>query len=391
MTSSARGARPTSYRIEVTLPTPSLRLSQPNFAQNDTHRRQHISVPKGGRYATIFNVRRSGAGGELDFDLPDLPAGLKVIPQGKWQNGIASMPVIIEAAPRRPHRRETGDPPSHPAGRETGRRWPRPQFDYITGPPGYTVFYKLNTNLTPVSVVEEAPFSIAIQKPSTAVVRSGRISLKVVATRKEGFTAPIKLYMLWRPAGVSSANEVTIPEGKTEGVFNMDCNGNAAEGDWKLTVLGEASHGGHVVFNATPFEVLKVEPSYLAGKVQMNSVTQGQEVDVTVDLTPARPFEGEATAVLNGIPGKATSEPVKFTKDTTQITFKVKTEANTPPGTHKGLFCSATIPTPGGTIPQTIAGGGVLRVDKPKPPEEPAPAPGKAPPAKVADSKPAGS
>ncbi len=56
-----------------------------------------------------------------------------------------------------------------------------------------------------LAVTEEAPFSIEIVQPKVPLVRNGSMDLKVVAKRKEGFTAPIAVRMLYNPPGVGSA------------------------------------------------------------------------------------------------------------------------------------------------------------------------------------------
>ena len=43
------------------------------------------------------------------------------------------------------------------------------------------------------------------------VVNNGILELKVVSKRKEGFKAPIRVLMIWKPNGVSSLGEQTIP------------------------------------------------------------------------------------------------------------------------------------------------------------------------------------
>jgi len=94
---------------------------------------------------------------------------------------------------------------------------------------------------------------------------------------------------------------------------------------------------------------------------------QGQDVQVVCQLEPRRPFDGEAKLELFGLPNKVTTEPAKITKDTKEVVFKVKTDAKSPVGRHKSLFCRLSLVKHGETMLQSLAGGGTLRIDKPRP------------------------
>ena len=98
----------------------------------------------------------------------------------------------------------------------------------------------------------------------------------------------------------------------------------------------------------------------------MTTVEQGSTTTMKMEVTHVRPFEGTAKATLVGLPRTATADPLEFNKDTKSLTFTIKTTGETPAASNKNIFCTAEIPSPNGTIPQTLASGGVLRVDKPR-------------------------
>ena len=82
----------------------------------------------------------------------------------------------------------------------------------------------------------------------------------------------------------------------------------------------------------------------------------------------AKPFEGNATIQLIGLPNKVTTTPAEFNKDTAELIFKVKAEADAAPGISKNLFCQVVVTESGEPIIHNI-GSGQLRVDKPLPPK----------------------
>jgi hypothetical protein len=77
-----------------------------------------------------------------------------------------------------------------------------------------------------------------------------------------------------------------------------------------------------------------------------------------------------------------------FTKDTPEVTFEIKTEADSPVGKH-GLYCQLTIPQNGDAI-LGRAGNVEFQIDAPLPPTAaPVPAPAPAPaPAAMAQATP---
>jgi len=106
-----------------------------------------------------------------------------------------------------------------------------------------------------------------------------------------------------------------------------------------------------------------------------------------VKVEAAKPFEGNATVQLLGLPNKVTTTPAEFNKDAKELVFKVKAEADANPGNNKSLFCQVVITENGEPIIHNL-GTGQLRVDKPLPPKvapmpvaqgQPAPAPQPAP------------
>ena len=97
------------------------------------------------------------------------------------------------------------------------------------------------------------------------------------------------------------------------------------------------------------------------------SIDQGQATQLICKLNQLKPFEGEATAEIIGVPANITIDtPKKFTKDTTEIVFNVQTNEKSPIGKHAGLFCRVTITQNGEPI-VSRAGNALLQINKPKP------------------------
>ena len=219
-----------------------------------------------------------------------------------------------------------------------------------------------------VSVTNEVPFSIQIVQPKVPVVRSGSMQLKVVATRAEGFTAPIAVRMLYNPPGTSASRSISIAEGQTEALIPLTAAGNAPLQTWDICVEGESNINGSVLV-ATPMAKLDVGAPFVAFTFPKGAVEIGQEVDYPIDVEVKTPFDGAVQVSLVGLPAGVTADPVEMTKETKQLLFHVKTTEKSPAGRHQTLLCQFTITLDGEPIAHTV-GNGELRIDEPLPPKD---------------------
>ncbi len=214
-------------------------------------------------------------------------------------------------------------------------------------------------------MTQEAPFKIEIVEPKVPLVRDGSMDLKVVATRKEGFTAPITVQMLYNPPGVGSSGSIAIPEGQTEAVIPLTANGGAEVEQVEDRRAGRR-HGRRRPDDRSPrrWPTLEVSEPFFAFTFQAAAAEQGKATDVVIKVDKKKDFEGPAKVELLGLPNEVTTEPREITKDSTELVFPVKTTANSPAGKHKTVICRAVIMANGEPITHTL-GTGELRIDTP--------------------------
>jgi hypothetical protein len=387
-----RGGPTYVYRIELAASEPSVKFASPNYSVNDSNLRQFIAVPRGGRYATMVNVTRNNLTTDMKFEMPGLPAGVKLLTDGISKD-LPNTNLLFEAAADAPISGKALPitlKATDPAIKTVGTL--AQEFDIVRN--GNVIYYTAVEDQLPIAVVEEAPYSLEIVKPTVQLVAGGVMQMKVIAKRKEGFKAPIRVLLMWKPPGVSSLGEQTIEEGKTECSFVLDANTSAPAGKWNFTVLGEAEAGNGRVYNASPFTEISTGPAYLSGTMALAAVEQGKETEMVCKLEALQPFEGEAEARVTGIPETIEISPVKITKDSKEAVFKVKTTEKSPQGKQGNLFVAVEVPVAGGTTTHRVATGSTLRIDPPRkaPPPKPATttvAAAKAPatPAKPAEPK----
>lgn len=362
-----RGAPNFVYRVEMIAAEPELFFASPQYTVNDTHYRQFIAVPKGGRYATLVNISRNNVSGDFKFDAQKLPQGVSLLTKNAPKD-LGSVPLLFEATAAAPLGHQVSPVRLLPVDANTkvvGKL--RQEFDIVRN--GNVIYYTQIEDRLPVAVVEEAPYSLEIVKPAVPLVNNGILDLKVVAKRKAGFTKPIRVFMIWRPNGVSSLGEQTIAEGQNECVFQLAANGDAPAGTWDFTVMGEADAGSGRIYNASPFQQVVTAPAYLtAPAIPLVAVEQGKETVMIAKLEQLQPFEGEANAQILGVPDTIPIESAKITKDTKEVSFKVKTDAKSPIGKQGNLFVRIDVPVKGTntTTIHRIALGSTLRIDAPR-------------------------
>ena len=168
------------------------------------------------------------------------------------------------------------------------------------------------------------------------------------------------------PPGVNAASEVKIPKGKNEADYPINANSGAATGTWPFVVNAYAEVDGGRLYTASPVTMISIHPHMLGGSIEMAALERGEQTEVVVKLNPAEGFKGEGTLELFGLPNGVSAEPQKITSKTKQVVFPLKTTDKSPIGQHKSLFCRLTVQRDGAEATHSLAGGGVLRIDRPR-------------------------
>jgi hypothetical protein len=365
-----KGRADYAYRVQVQTVLPALTMGLPE-------RRQYFdittSVPQGNRLAILVSAQRKDFGGELALDMKGLPAGLtyETVPMAANQNQV---PVLFTAAPGATLAGALVDVVGRPADSKIAVEGHLEQVTGLVRGQNNILVWGHTAHRMAAAITAEAPFKIDIVEPKVPLVRNGSMGLKVMATRKEGFTGPISVRMLYNPPGVGSSGDIKIDEGKNEAIIPMTANGGAELRQWKIAVIGRANVDDEGVMVSSQLATLDVAEPYLAFAFNAAACEQGQETDLVVKVTNNKPFEGEATVQLLGTPFEVTTEPAKLTKETAEIVFHIKTTAKSPAGRHKTILCLATVMANGEPIVHSL-GTGELRIDTPLPPKPNAPPP----------------
>lgn len=357
------------YRVEVTPIVPDLETGIP---ERNQYVATLVTVPQANRGAVMVNVTRKSVGGDMKIELGDLPPGLtyETVPITADRTEV---PVLFTAAADAPMAGARVDVIARPVDENVKAEGHLRQRNWMIRGNGNTDVWRFWDDRMSLALTQAAPFEIQIVQPKVPLVQNGAMNLKIVATRKEGFTAAIPVQLLYNPPGVSSSGSIVIPENQNEVVIQLNAAGNAAPRTWKIVAVAQFNASGTVEV-ASPFVDLTVSEPYVGFAFQKAAVEQGQSVELLVDVEQRKEFAGAAKLELVGLPAGATSTPVEMNKDTKQLTFKIDTVADAREGRHTAIHCIAVIEENGEQISHTL-GPAELRIDKPLPPKVNAPAP----------------
>jgi hypothetical protein len=367
-----KGAPGYFYRVEFQPIKAAVTVSIPKAAQY-SQERQPLVIHRGNRMAQLINAARRDVGGDLTFVPDGLPAGVKVVCENMPAN-LDLMPVVFEADAAAPVAGALSNfAVKHVDPKVSLTSGFYQMAEYVINQPGQSIYVKGEVNKQAIAVADEVPFSINIVEPKAPLVHNGSMNLKIVATRKPGFTAPITIVPLYNPPGVGSASSVVIPENQTETLLPMNANGGAPPKKWRTAVLGTATVGNGPVWVSSQLATIEIAPPFVTFAMERAACEQGKQTELFVKIQHATPFEGSAKVNLVGLPAKVTTTEQTITKDTKEIAFKLTVDKASPAGQHNGLFCQVVVPFAGETVLHNV-GGTQLRIDVPLPPKPNEPA-----------------
>ena len=360
-----------AYRIEVTPQQPSVVMSIPQVARNESQARQFITVPRGGRFATMMSAKRANFAGDLNFQIGDLPSGVKMIADvlpGKQE----LEPVVFEAAADAPITGKFVALAAQPT--ETGKAV-KSRFihdvEFISGP-NNTYYYTTREENLYVAVTEAAPFAIRIEEPRAPLVSFGALDLKIVAER-HGYDGPISVKMMWNPPGVGSLPDITIGKGSNSAIYSLNAKADVEARKWKIAVLGSGGsdkngNGERVggVYVSSQLATLETAEPFVIGTVAPVVVSPGQEAKLICKLEQKKPFEGKAKIHVLGLPDKITASDAQITSSDKEVIITLKVDASVAPGSYRNFLCSADVIHNEHVIPHNLANGAVIRVVPPK-------------------------
>lgn len=219
-----------------------------------------------------------------------------------------------------------------------------------------------------LAVTDPAPFSIDLVQPKIALSQNGELAVQVKVTRQPGFDEPIEFQCDWVPPGVQADQTITIPAGESTSVIHLHADAAAKPGAYQLAVTASTTGGWYYtgagrVRVSSGFIQLEVAEPYFTLTSQPAAVRRGATAQIAWDVQNKKPFAGQATATLLGLPnGVRTIGTPTLRSGNSKLIFEISAAPETLTGLYKDLTCELTLHESGQEIRQRT-GKGTLRVD----------------------------
>ncbi|MBT8044866.1 MAG: PPC domain-containing protein, partial [Verrucomicrobiae bacterium] len=221
-----KGGPSYTYRVEIDSRKPSLSATLPVGRRNDSQYRKMICVPRGNRYATVVNISRQNIGCECKLEAGSLPKGVSMrhSPAPKSANNFVA---LFEAASDAPVAGGLHHLTIRHAKSDSAVRGDLKEVIHHIEINNTGTFHSTYDDRIAMAVIEEAPFHIDLHIPPVPIVKNGTAQLKIHLRRKPGFDGAVKVTLPWKPPGIGSPTDITIPKGKSEAVYKINANADA--------------------------------------------------------------------------------------------------------------------------------------------------------------------
>jgi hypothetical protein len=359
------------YRVEATLVSPALTAFLP---RNDrlSQAGQTIAIPQGNRSLVKLAVQREYVRGPALIEVPDTPSGID-IPRVEVPEDCFWYPLVVSAD-------ESADvqgqltPVLVSQTTETSeiRGGFAQAIDLVAGSAD-TLFYGVTVNELAIAVVDPLPFSIELEQPKVQLAAGGSIKLKVTATRKEGFTAPLNVYFPFLPPWVVCEPMLVIPAGESTATHEFTANFSATPRTWPLVAVAEidvkdsstdwiALQGRQV---ASQIVSLAIGSTPLSGEFQPLASEQGKTIIASFQFQARASIPEELLVTLEGLPNRVHAEPVTVASNKGSVEFQINVADDAPLGTFDSLRCRMQGTLEGQPVSYIVAVGTKLQIAAP--------------------------
>jgi hypothetical protein len=328
-----------------------------------------IAVPQGGRWTVNVNLSDAPGSrykGELDLVARGLPEGVRMIAP-RVKAGQRQVPVqFVAEADTKPMTALISITCQAVDGTPLVSR-SQQSFPFL-GHSGGHAWHSFVVDQYAFAVTEPAPYRVDVEQPGIPLSQNGELALPVKITRQPGFDEAIEFQIDWVPGGVEGEPTVTIPAGQNEGVLRLSATGSAAPDTYRLALTASTTGGSYYlgagrVRASSDFIDITVAQPYIELKADPVSVRRGESSRVIWKVDHKKPFAGEATAMLLGLPrGVSVTKAAVLKSGDKELIFGISATDEALLGQYRELSCEIVVNEGGQAIRQRT-GKGILRVD----------------------------
>ena len=380
----SRGAGgPTSvYRVEIAPPVNTLHIGLSHEGYKpERPRKTSLSVPRGGRWTvrlSLYPAQGTTIKGPLDLAVEGLPPGVKMLaPQLPALQSVWPLTLVADAsAPlaasfiRITARPADGGTPFATVNQQNLQR-----VSYSHYP-----WRNIRVDRFVAAVSEPAGFAVELEAPKQPLMRGSEMTIPVRIVRESGCDEPLEMQCEFAPAGVGASPAELIPSGETTASLTLSAEASAKLGSSPLYVMvtttqprggrvdgsvkGDDVSGAERVRVSSDVVVINVAEPFVALSTEPQSVRRGERVAYRWAVKQMRPFEGQATVRMLGLPVGLTAvgpEPT-IDKNSTEVAVELEARDEALLGLVSDLKCDVQFTVDGEKI-SLRTGSGKLRID----------------------------
>jgi hypothetical protein len=365
------------YRVEIAPPVNTLHVGlQPTGYQPERPRMTSLSMPQGGRWTVrlmLYAGQGSAIKGPFDLAVEGLPAGIKLVsPRVPVMQSV--WPLAFEAAANAPLAasfiRVTGRPAEGGEPFETVNQQNLLRVRYSHYP-----WRSIRVDRFAAAVAEPAGFAVEVVAPKQPLMRGSELTIPVRILRQPGVDEPLEMQCEISPPGVAVSPAELIPSGESEAKLTLSAEAGAKLGPAPLYVMvtttqargkagGDTARGDERVRVASELVTIEVADPFVSLSTEPQSVRRGERVKYRWAVKQMRPFEGQASVRMVGLPVglSAVGPEPTIDKNSTEVAVELEARDEALLGLVNELKCDVRFTVNGEEI-SLRTGSGKIRID----------------------------
>ncbi|WP_339743126.1 PPC domain-containing protein [uncultured Rubinisphaera sp.] len=334
------------YRVEIAPPENTLHIGLPfEGYKPERPRKTSLSVPRGSRWTvrlSLYPAQGSNITGPLDLSVEGLPPGITMLSsriselQSAWPMTLiadtdASLSASIIEVKAKPA--EGGEP------FKTVNQQNLQRVSYSHYP-----WRNIRVDRFAAAVSEPAGFEVILDAPNQPLMRGSELTIPVRIVRQPWCDEPLEIQCEFAPPGVGTSPAEIIPSGESISNLILSANDNAKLGSSPLYVMvtttqarggrenssvrGDTDQGSERVRVSSDVINIEVAEPFVSLSSEPQSVRRGNRIKYRWTVKQLRPFEGQASVRMLGLPVGLTAVGSEPTIDKTSKEVEVELEAN---------------------------------------------------------------
>ncbi|MCA8989638.1 MAG: hypothetical protein KDA78_18465, partial [Planctomycetaceae bacterium] len=344
-------------------------------------RKTSLSVPRGNRWTvrlSLYPGQGTNISGPLDMQVQGLPPGIRMLsPQLPDLQSVWPMTLIADADASLDASliNVTANPAAGGDSFETVNQQNLQRVSYSHYP-----WRNVRVSQFATAVSEPAGFSVELAAPSQALMRGSEMTIPVQIVREPGFDEPLEMQCEFAPAGVGTSPALVVPPGESTASLTLSAEASAKLGSSPLYVMvtttearggkenssvkGDTNLGSERIRVSSEVVNIEVAEPFVSLASEPQSVRRGNRIEYRWSVKQVRPFEGQATVSMLGLPvGMSAVGPAPtIDKNSTEVKVELEATDDALLGLVNDLKCDVQFSVAGEVI-HLRTGSGKLRID----------------------------